>query len=64
MKRIFLFMDKFQILVNPVALGEGTSLFTGLPKKAALTLIEARQFQSGAMLLTYKPAESSAKEPI
>jgi len=48
-------IDEFQIIVNPVALGKGTSLFKGLPKRAALTLTGTRQFPSGAILLTYKP---------
>jgi dihydrofolate reductase len=48
-------IDEFQIVVNPVALGEGTTLFTGLPQKAELTLMDTHQFKSGAMMLTYKP---------
>jgi dihydrofolate reductase len=48
-------IDEFQILVNPVVLGEGTSLFSGLPKKAELTLRDTRQFKSGVMMLTYAP---------
>jgi dihydrofolate reductase len=49
-------IDEFQILVNPVVFGAGTSLFTGLPHKAELTLTDSRQFKSGVMMLTYKPA--------
>jgi dihydrofolate reductase len=47
-------IDEFQILVNPVALGEGTSLFKGLSKKVDLTLAETRTFKSGSILLTYR----------
>jgi dihydrofolate reductase len=50
-------IDEFQILVNPVAFGEGTSLFKGLPKKAAFTLTETRKFKSGVVLLTYEPVK-------
>lgn len=50
-------IDEFQILVNQVALGEGTSLFKGLPKKAELRLTETRKFESGTILLTYEPVE-------
>jgi dihydrofolate reductase len=50
-------IDEFRIVVNPVALGEGTSLFEGLPEKAELTLMETHQFPSGKVLLTYKPVE-------
>lgn len=48
-------VDEFQILVNPVALGAGTSLFTGLPTKAELTLTATRTFKTGTILLTYAP---------
>jgi dihydrofolate reductase len=51
-------VDEFQILVNPVALGKGTSLFTGLAKKAELTLTETRTFKSGVVMLTYAPAKN------
>ncbi len=50
-------IDEFQILVNPVAFGEGTSLFKGLPKKTAFTLTETRKFKSGVISLTYEPVE-------
>jgi dihydrofolate reductase len=49
-------IDEFQIVVNPVALGAGTSLFAGLSQKAELTLIETRPFKNGAILLKYQPA--------
>jgi dihydrofolate reductase len=48
-------VDEFQILMNPIALGEGTSLFSGLPQRAELTLTDTRKFKSGAILLIYKP---------
>jgi len=46
-------IDEFQIMVNPVAIGVGTSLFKGLAKKAGLALLESHLFKSGAVLLTY-----------
>lgn len=46
-------IDEFQIIVNPIAFGAGSSLFRGLPGKTALTLTGSRPFQSGAILLTY-----------
>lgn len=49
-------IDEFQILVNPVALGEGTSLFKGLHQRTRLQLVESRRFKSGSVLLTYRPA--------
>ena len=46
-------IDEFQIIVNPVALGEGTPLFKGLPAKTGLALVDTRPFKSGAVMLTY-----------
>jgi dihydrofolate reductase len=51
-------IDKFQIVLHPIVLGAGTSLFSGLPQKAELTLTGTRQFPSGRILLTYAPAGS------
>ena len=48
-------IDEFQIVLNPVAFGAGTTLFEGLPAKVNFTLTSSRQFKSGAVLLTYKP---------
>jgi dihydrofolate reductase len=53
-------VDEFQILVNPVAFGAGTTLFTGLPAKANLTLRESRPLKSGIVILTYEPAKETA----
>jgi dihydrofolate reductase len=47
-------IDEFQIMVNPVVFGAGSSLFAGLPKKAPLTLSETHPYKSGAVLLTYR----------
>lgn len=48
-------IDLLQILVNPIVLGDGTSLLASLPGKVKLTLKEARPFKSGAVLLSYQP---------
>ena len=50
-------IDEFQIVVNPVVLGAGTSLFKGLPAKAELRLTGTRQFKNGTILLTFEPAK-------
>ncbi len=49
-------IDEFQILVNPVALAAGTSLFSGLPGPAGLRLTGTHPHASGSVLLTYEPA--------
>ena len=48
-------IDEFRIMLNPVALGEGKSLFKGLPGRLDLELINARTFKSGNVLLYYRP---------
>ena len=47
-------VDEYQILVHPVALGEGTPMFKGLDKKLELKLRESRAFKSGNILLIYE----------
>ena len=48
-------IDEFRIMLNPVAIGEGTPLFRGLDKKLKLKLIKTRKFKNGNILLTYRP---------
>lgn len=49
-------IDEFRIMVNPVALGAGNSLFTGLNERVKLKLLKTREFESGNILLYYTPA--------
>lgn len=48
-------IDELRILVNPVAIGQGTSLFAGYGKPLKLELLRTRTFASGNVLLTYRP---------
>jgi dihydrofolate reductase len=48
-------IDEYQIMVDPVALGEGTPLFKGMKQKLDLNLVSTRAFKSGVVLLTYAP---------
>ncbi len=48
-------LDELRIMVNPVVLGAGTPLFQGIKKRLNFKLLSSRQFESGNMLLTYKP---------
>ncbi|NKY33593.1 dihydrofolate reductase [Nocardia speluncae] len=46
-------IDSYRLVVNPVVLGTGTALFArGLPE-IRLKLDDVKQFQSGALVLTY-----------
>jgi dihydrofolate reductase len=48
-------IDQYQFMVDPVALGDGTPTFRGLPRKLDLKLISTRAFKSGVVLLSYQP---------
>jgi dihydrofolate reductase len=47
-------LDELRILVNPVILGQGRSLFAGAGK-TSLKLLKTQQFTSGNVLLCYQP---------
>jgi dihydrofolate reductase len=51
-------VDAFHLLVTPIMLGGGTPLFQGIRPRADLELIEARPFDSGAVLLDYRVKRS------
>ena len=48
-------IDEYQIMVDPVAIGKGTTMFKGLKNKLDLKLTETKIFKSGVVLLCYKP---------
>lgn len=48
-------IDEYDILLNPVVIGKGRTMFEGMTKKLALKLIETRRFGNGNMLLKYEP---------
>jgi dihydrofolate reductase len=52
-------IDEYQIVVNPVVLGAGRSLFDGVRKQLALRLSGTRTFGNGCVLLRYRPLEST-----
>lgn len=49
-------LDELRIMVNPVAIGDGTALFNGIKDKVAFKLLKTRRFRSGNVLLYYKPS--------
>jgi len=48
-------IDEFQIMVDPVVLGDGTPLLKGINRKLDLKLTGTKAFQSGVVLLSYQP---------
>ncbi len=48
-------IDEYQIVVVPVALGKGRTLFEGMEASVPLTLKSARAFGNGNVLLCYGP---------
>lgn len=46
-------IDGYWLFVNPVILGEGIPLFTGIKDKTGLKLLTTRQFDSGVTELSY-----------
>ena len=48
-------IDEFRVMINPIVLGAGKSLFQGIRSKFDLRLIKTRTFKSGNILLYYEP---------
>jgi dihydrofolate reductase len=49
-------VDEYRLVINPVALGDGLSLFKGLSAPIRLQLVEATTYATGAVLHIYRPA--------
>ncbi len=49
-------VDEYRIMTSPVAIGKGTPLFAGLPKKVSLKLLKSREFRSGNVIHYYRGA--------
>ncbi len=48
-------IDEYQIVVNPIALGKGRTMFDGLKEKLMLKLTKTRIFGNGNVFLCYEP---------
>ena len=48
-------IDEYQIVLNPIALGTGRTLFEGVKHTLALKLNKTRTFKNGNILLSYGP---------
>ncbi len=47
-------IDEFKITVSPILVGRGLRLFENIENEQALTLVESKIFDSGALFLDYK----------
>lgn len=52
-------IDELSILVNPVVLGKGKTLFRGINSRLDLTLLGTKVFRSGNVLLSYAPVNKT-----
>jgi dihydrofolate reductase len=52
-------IDDFRIVVSPIVLGNGKPLFHGLNDRYKLKLLKTQTFQSGHVMLYYKPDHST-----
>lgn len=49
-------IDEYHVVVNPVVLGKGRTMFEGLREKLALNVTNSRTFGNGCVYLRYEPA--------
>jgi dihydrofolate reductase len=50
-------IDEYQIMVNPVVIGKGRTMFEGIKDRLVLKLTKTRIFGNGNVLLCYEPAK-------
>jgi len=48
-------IDEYQIVVNPIVLGKGRTMFEGIKRKLNLKRTKTRSFGNGNVLLCYEP---------
>jgi dihydrofolate reductase len=49
-------IDEYHVVINPLALGQGRTIFAGLQHQLLLKLTSTRTFKNGCVLLRYEPA--------
>ncbi|WP_158943043.1 dihydrofolate reductase family protein [Granulicella sp. S190] len=47
-------IDEYQMMIDPVALGKGRTMFEGMTEKLTLKLVKTRVFKNGKILVTYE----------
>lgn len=49
-------IDEYMVIVNPIVLGKGRTMFEGVKEKLNLKLTKTRSFSNGNTFLCYEPA--------
>lgn len=49
-------IDEYKLVINPVALGNGNPMFKNIGSQLKLELIDTTVFQSGVVIISYRPA--------
>jgi dihydrofolate reductase len=52
-------VDEYQIVVNPIALGAGRTIFDGIGRRLDLKLTKSRTFKNGKVFLCYAPSSGN-----
>jgi dihydrofolate reductase len=55
-------IDEYQLLLNPVILGKGRTMFEGVERKPTLKLTSTRTFGNGNVLLCYEPMKERKRK--
>ena len=48
-------IDEYQLVVNPIVIGKGRTMFEGVPERLIVKLTKTRAFENGNVLLCYEP---------
>jgi dihydrofolate reductase len=51
-------IDEYQMVMNPIVLGDGRTMFDGMEGKLNFKRTESRTFKNGNVLLSYEPLQS------
>jgi dihydrofolate reductase len=49
-------MDELRIILTPILLGGGKTVFDGMKKRYPLRLLSTKKFKSGNVVAIYEPA--------
>jgi dihydrofolate reductase len=52
-------IDEYHLFVNPVAIGEGISIFKNLQSQLSLQFVEANAFECGITVMVYRPLSAN-----